>query len=60
MKMEAERVISWNCRGAANKEFVVEFKELLRAFKPKIIILIEPRISSEAADRVCKGLERWR
>lgn len=42
----------------ASKEFVVEMKELLRAFKPKIVILIEPRISGEAADKVCKCLGR--
>lgn len=35
-------------------------KELLRAFRPKIIILIEPMISGEAVDKVCKGLGRRR
>lgn len=60
MKLEIERVLSRNCRGAASKEFAVEM-ELLRTFRLNIIILIEPRISGEAADKVCRGLgkRRW-
>lgn len=33
-------------------------KELMRNFKPKIIVLLEPRGSGEAADHVCKNLGR--
>lgn len=60
MKTEVDRVIIWNCRGIASKEFAVELKELLRAFRPKIVILIEPRISGDAVDKVCRGLGRRR
>lgn len=36
-------------------------RELVRAFKPTIIVLLEPKISGEAADKVCKklGKKRW-
>lgn len=51
-------VLCWNCRGAEGREFVVEIKELLREYKPKILILLEPRISGEVADKVCRKLGR--
>lgn len=60
MKTKIDRVISWNCRGAASKEFAVELKEMLRNFRPKIVILMEPQISGEAVDKVCRGLGRKR
>lgn len=31
-------------------------RELIREFKPRMIILIEPRISGDLADRVCESL----
>lgn len=60
MKAAVDRVVSWNCHGAASKGFEVEMKEILRSIRPKIIILIEPRISGEDAEKVCKGLGRRR
>lgn len=61
MKKEIGRILCWNCRGAASKEFAVELKEILRNFRLKIIILMEPRISGEAADKICGGLgkKKW-
>lgn len=55
-----EKVICWICRGAS-KEFAYEMREIIREHKPKIIILIEPRISGEFADRVCRrlGKKTW-
>lgn len=52
MLLELERIVSWNCRGTANKEFLVEMKEIMWELRTKIIIIIEPRISGTAADRI--------
>lgn len=51
-----ESILRWNCRGAASREFVCEMRELLGKFKPMVIILLEPKISGEAANGVCKKL----
>lgn len=61
LMIEDERIICWSCRGAASKEFVCEMKEILRAYKPRIVILIEPRVSGEVADRIYKifGKKQW-
>lgn len=56
-----ESILSWNCRGAASKVFERELQELTRVFKPVITVLLEPKISGEEADKVCKkfGKRRW-
>lgn len=61
MKTKVERTVRWNCRGVANREFVVDMKDIMREFRPKIIIHIEPKISDAVADRVCKdlGKKQW-
>lgn len=61
MLVESERIVSWNCRGVSSKEFLVEMNELIRELRPKIVIIIEPRISGLAADNVCKrlGKKQW-
>lgn len=53
--------MSWNCRGAASREFLVEVKEIMREFYPQILIIVEPRISGATANKVCKSLgkKRW-
>lgn len=60
MRREA-RILCWNCRGAGGRRFACEIKELLREYKPKILILLEPRISGETADKVCQkfGKKSW-
>lgn len=54
--MIGESILSWNCRGAGSKEFACEIKELMKVYKPTVIILLEPRISGGAADSACKKL----
>lgn len=51
----------WNCRGVASKKFEIQMRNLLKRFKPKIVILLEPKISRETTDMVCKrsGKKRW-
>lgn len=54
-------VLCWNCRGAGGREFVSEVKELLSVYRPTILMLLEPRISGETVDKVCKklGKKSW-
>lgn len=53
-------VLCWNCRGAVGRGFACEIKELLREQKPKIVILLEPRINGETATNVCQKLGKKR
>lgn len=61
LMIEEEMIVYWNCRGTASKEFACEMKEIMREYRPMIVILVEPRVSGEVADRVCKSLgkKRW-
>ena len=48
--------LTWNCQGAASKEFGKALKELIRLNRPPIVALIEPKVSSTHADVICKGI----
>lgn len=49
--MTEENVMSWNCRGAGSSEFLHEMKKILKEYRPSVIVLLEPRIRSERADK---------
>ncbi|KAJ4840273.1 hypothetical protein Tsubulata_024970 [Turnera subulata] len=49
-------IITWNCQGAGKKNFVRNFRELLRAHKPEVVVVVEPRISGFRATRVISRL----
>lgn len=51
-------VLCSNYRGVKCDEFHGELKDLLRVHRPLVIILLEPRISREVTDGVCKKLGR--
>lgn len=55
-----ERILSWNCRGAGDREFEVEMKYLLKEYRPQMIVLLEPRISGSTADLVSRKLGKKR
>lgn len=50
--------MAWNCRGAKSSQFTYNMKELIRRYRPKIIVLLEPRISGNEADDSCRRLGR--
>lgn len=54
--IEGERILCRNCRGASSSQFLREIRELKRLYKPLMIILLEPKISGEVADRGFKNL----
>lgn len=58
---QANTILCWNCRGAGSGEFLVEIKELKGRFRLLIMILLEPHISEEQADVVCRriGKSLW-
>lgn len=54
-------IITWNCQGAASKEFIRTARLLLKSHKPQILALLETKTSRMAADSVCKklGYSNW-
>ncbi|XP_073045682.1 uncharacterized protein [Primulina eburnea] len=54
-------LLIWNCQGAASKAINRVIKDVKRRFNPRILGLIEPRVSGYQADEICKkmGFENW-
>ena len=50
------KILTWNCRGAANPEFRRAFLELKRIHNPIICFILETRVSGEPANRLCDQL----
>lgn len=55
------KFICWNCPGTNNGQFLREIKEMIRSYKPLVLILLEPKVSGLVADEVCYkiGFNRW-
>lgn len=55
------QILCWNCRGAQSDTFLRELKEIMRSYRPEILILLEPKINEEAANVACKkmGKTHW-
>lgn len=49
-------MIMWNCRGAANSDFLVEFKDLVAFHKPQLVILYETKVARPRADTIFSKL----
>ena len=49
-------IFVWNCQGANGNKFSHTMRCLVKQYKPKILMLLEPRISGIKEDRVVKGL----
>ncbi|XVF22870.1 hypothetical protein REPUB_Repub12eG0208500 [Reevesia pubescens] len=49
-------VIFWNTRGAASSTFLAHAKDLISLHRPDMLILVEPRISGNKAERVIRRL----
>lgn len=54
-------VLSWNFRGAKSDQFTRSIKELIREHRPKIVVILEPRISGHEVDLACRriGYPDW-
>lgn len=50
------KIISWNCRGAESNIFRRHLRELYCVHSPDLLIIMEPRISGERAERVSTSL----
>lgn len=55
MIMDA-KILCRNCRGAGNKDFLREIRDLMRNYNPTIVVQIEPLISGSRATEVCDKL----
>lgn len=47
------KIMTWNCQGAASKEFMSMLKNFVKHNKHDIIVLLEPKILGILADKVC-------
>lgn len=49
-------IITWNCQGAADKQFPSIFKLYVANNKPDIFVLVEPKISEIKSDSVIRKI----
>lgn len=59
--MIGQDIIAWNCLGTKSGEFLREIRDLIRAHRMMIIVLLEPKISDAETDVICRklGKSRW-
>src|SRR4051812_45714525 len=59
--LEDKIIICWNYRGVSSGNFMREMKELSRAYRTTIVVLLEPKISGVVVDGACKriGMNLW-
>ena len=50
------KIIVWNCQGAGSNQFRRMVKSLVDMHRPRMLVLLEPRISGIKAERVIKYL----
>lgn len=53
---QRENIICWNCRVAKSGESLREIRDLIGVHQPVLIVLLEPRVSGDVADGICKKL----
>ncbi|KAK4260483.1 hypothetical protein QN277_003587 [Acacia crassicarpa] len=49
-------IASWNCRGADRRSFPLTIKDIVNKYCINILCLLEPCISGDRADKVCRRL----
>lgn len=61
MELNQITILSLNCRGAGNQQFLRNLRDLIKVHDPKIMAILEPRISGQVADEVCRKInwENW-
>lgn len=61
MALDPIKVLSWKCRGAGNRNFLKNLKDLISVHRLAILAILEPRISGCVAYRVFStiGWESW-
>lgn len=51
------KMLFWNSRGAGNRRFLRNAKDMLCSEKPSVFAVVEPRISGVKARRMVKKLK---
>lgn len=61
MEFNSLTLLSWNCCGAGNQQFLRNLRDLINIHDPDILAILEPRVSGRVADEVCKKInwENW-
>lgn len=54
-------LLIWTCQGSASKGFLRVIMDLLRVHRPRILALLEPRISGDQTNGICRkvGFDNW-
>jgi len=47
-------LLVWNVQGAGSEVFLNTLKEMIRRYDPKVLVLVETKISCFKADLICK------
>lgn len=50
------KFLVWNCQGIGNKNTLSVCKELIRVNEPHILVLLEPKIADDKANKICSQL----
>ncbi|KAJ8440029.1 hypothetical protein Cgig2_020517 [Carnegiea gigantea] len=50
-------ILTWNVQGAGSCEFLYTLKEFIRKYSPKVLMLVETKISGNTVDTVCNKLK---
>ncbi|PPD84828.1 hypothetical protein GOBAR_DD18234 [Gossypium barbadense] len=56
VRVEDIDIIVWNCQGTGHPNFHRFLKEYLREFDPRVVVLVETRVSGVKADKVIKNI----
>lgn len=54
--VENNNIITWNCRGAAGKDFYRYVKQYIVVYKPNILVIMETRCEPNRVAKVLKKL----
>lgn len=46
------RILSWNCRGVGSPEFFQVQSDMIKYYRPDVLVLVEPKVSGAQANRI--------
>lgn len=54
--MDSYQIIIWNCHGAGNDRFKINFTDLVRQHRPKIVALLETKVNLQSMGSFFKNM----
>ena len=53
----SDPIMVWNAQGVASRGFLYTLRELLRRYRPSILVLVKTKISGIIADNFCRKVD---